>query len=169
MKPESYFAECALRYEECFFAGGDVDENALRDLLKRLVDLLGAGLKLTAQADVDFNVDADEICEERLALARRRASRIPIGMYWDALQPVDLNEDRLVVGDIQDDLIDILIGVARSSRLYSSGCRREAVWHWREDMQSHWAAHAVSAAKILTAHLCSRAQLIGAPLSSETE
>lgn len=82
---------------------------------------------------------------------------LPIGVYWQALQALDLDGDGgVAAGSLDDDLADIRRDLARGLALFEAGRVEEAVWQWRFDFWIHWGAHLVSAQRALHEHLARR-------------
>ncbi len=68
--------------------------------------------------------------------------------YWEVFDPYELGEP--VVGDLDDDLLDVYFDVQRGLTLWESPLPKAgAVWAWRFLFDSHWGDHAIDALRAL--------------------
>jgi hypothetical protein len=117
------------------------------DLATALADLHAAALRLPKVSPSQFLEDLPEPRFDALP-------KLPLGVYWQALQPLDLNGDGSVgAGSLDDDLSEIRADVARGLALFDAGRVEEAVWDWRFGFWAHWGAHLVAAQRALHEHL----------------
>ena len=76
--------------------------------------------------------------------------------YWEVFEPLVIDQPEPLSGSIADDLAGIWRDVKAGLIKFDSGkpgSRRNAVWHWRFSMESHWGHHAAGAIVALNA-LC---------------
>ena len=68
--------------------------------------------------------------------------------YWEIYDPITLEPDDPVAGNLADDLADIyrdLQDGLQSWQHWEAEKRRNALWQWRFGFESHWGAHAADA------------------------
>jgi hypothetical protein len=81
------------------------------------------------------------------ALRRARANLHAFDgwFYREVFDPDPLRDDKPVMGDVGDDLMDIWLDVRQGLIRFDRGQVREALWHWSYLHRIHWGRHAVGA------------------------
>jgi hypothetical protein len=110
---------------------------------KALAALYAAGLSLPAV----------EPGSAETAEYRPRDTPIPRDLgaqyYYEVVEPLDLTGAEDVVGDLDDDLLDIYKDVKEGLGAFDAGHVQSAGWHWRFTLEAHWGDHAVDALRVL--------------------
>ena len=126
----------------------EISESSVDVLISYLMKLYLFALKLP-----DMEPDSDE--SERSVIK----VSIPIQvndnfqtMYWEVFNP--LEEDEPVCGYLVDDLNDIINDIQRGIHEYESGRTGNAVFEWKNGLDSHWGNHAIDAIRALHAIRC---------------
>ncbi len=96
---------------------------------------------------------AADIPHEHWAAIHQRFGMLPLDYYGVCLDPADLTDLTLGLGDVADDLADIWRDMKGGLALYRKGNRAAAAWEWRNAFRTHWGQHATS---VLHALHCSR-------------
>jgi hypothetical protein len=60
----------------------------------------------------------------------------------------------VLVGDLEDDLRDIFLDLARGMAIHDRGDLDTALWYWKLSFEGHWGTHAVEALRVL--HMLAR-------------
>ena len=68
-----------------------------------------------------------------------------LDVYWIALAPHDMADDRHGAGSLVDDFSDIYHEIREGLALWDEGAEVDAVWQWRFSFLSHWGDHAANA------------------------
>ena len=72
--------------------------------------------------------------------------------YWEIYDPIKLEPDDPVAGNLADDLADIYRDLhegLQDWQHWESRRRQNALWQWRLSFQSHWGAHAADALRAI--------------------
>jgi hypothetical protein len=142
------FAAEAARFREWALDGTDSGELAVRNALIRIGTLYLAALELPPEWSEELAdaPDAQGISsDERWAIHRGIAARLPFGDYARMFDPFVLPPEEPVVGSIADDVADIYGDVAGGLIEYEAGRTAQAVWEWGFQLRSHWGRHATDA------------------------
>lgn len=108
-----------------------------------------ARLHAAALALPDVDCSCFEELPEPPAPALRRA-QANLGAfdgwyYREVFDPDPTLDDKPVIGDVGDDLMDIWLDVRQGLIRFDQGQVREALWHWSWLHRIHWGRHAVGA------------------------
>ena len=106
-----------------------------------VAELYAAALSLPGTEPTQHMASVPESLRAQV-LTRLRA--FPFQYYWEIFDPVALNPEEPVCGDITDDLGDIYLDLKEGLLLYALS-EQAAVWHWRTTFGFHWGRHAASA------------------------
>jgi hypothetical protein len=118
-----------------------------------------AALELPAVAEDDL---ADVTAAERTSDQQSDSvyecllARLPLRLYAEVFDPLPIPAEAPVLGDLADDVADILAEVDEGLRLFDSGRRANAVWVWIFGLRVHWGEHATSALRALHCYLAAR-------------
>ena len=142
----SRFASAADRYcswlESEPSTGGEEHYAATR----LVAELYAAALSLPDSEPVGG--DTPSLSQEQRQMILQRLKSFPFQYYWEIFDPVTLEPEEAVCGDITDDLSDIYTDVKEGLLAYAVS-EQSAVWHWRTTFGFHWGAHATSALRAL--------------------
>ena len=109
------------------------------DARARLLAVYVAALSLPI---VELPINA----REGVAPAAPRAVNVDaLDVYWLALAPHDMGDDRLRAGSLVDDFGDIYRDIRTGLALWDDGAEIDALWEWRFSFHSHWGDHAANA------------------------
>ncbi|WP_144056795.1 DUF5063 domain-containing protein [Rhodopirellula europaea] len=90
-----------------------------------------------------------------------RLKELPLQYYRVAFDPLAIDDETAVVGDVCDDLADIYGELWHGLQAYDAGSTIYAVNHWRDSFRFHWGLHATGAIAAIDAYL--RRQESGEP------
>ena len=143
------FAGIAHEYRAWALAGTDRGPDAARRALSLVTRLYLAALALPSR----WCGDRAEV-EPPPSPARREGypalvARLPFLQYGEVFDPRPVPPGEPVVGDLADDLVDILEEVDAGLRWLEAGHPDEAVWEWGFGLVHHWGEHATSAIRTL--------------------
>ena len=144
----AHFAAEAARFREWARDGSDTGEVAVRNASIRIGTLYLAALQLPHEWSDELAdaPDAEGISrEERSAIDRGIAARLPFTAYARVFDPFTLPPDQPVVGTISDDIADIYDDVVGGLVEYEAGRKAQAVWEWAFHLRAHWGRHATDA------------------------
>ncbi len=136
------FAQSATDY--CQWLEGPGDEATEDHFLatRLLAELYASALALP---DCEpGQVGAIRVPDQVLARVRERLQSFPFQYYWEIFNPVALEPEVPVCGDIVDDLLDVYRDVKEGLDIYQAS-EESAVWHWRATFGFHWGRHVASA------------------------
>jgi hypothetical protein len=85
-----------------------------------------------------------------------RLSDLPLQYYRVAFDPLALETESTVVGDVCDDLADIYGELWHGLQALDSGATIYAVRHWHDSYRYHWGLHATGALFAIDAYLRSQ-------------
>ena len=142
------FAAEAGRFRDWARDGTDSGELAVRNALTRILALYLAALELPPEwcDELADAPDAKGISdEERWAIDRSVAARLPFSDYARVFDPFVLPPEEPVIGPISDDIADIYRDVVSGLIEYEAGRGAQAVWEWGFQLRSHWGRHATDA------------------------
>lgn len=94
---------------------------------------------------------AERVSAQHRADLMPRLQALPFGFYNVFFTPSNL-EDKHVMGDLADDILDIYCDLKEGLALHDRGHEGLAAWTWRFSFHSHWAKHAADALHALQAH-----------------
>lgn len=136
----------------------DEPDRFRQETLSRLAELYAAAHNLPD----DVFEDAPDVPAEpvgRLDELMTNFAQMPFQLYWQALEPSNLDKDgNVACGDILDDLSDIYCDIGDGLWLYDQGYPKAAVWHWQL-LYTHWGNHVIGAMHAL--HLYERPEITG--------
>jgi hypothetical protein len=125
------FAAEAACFREWARDGGDTCEVAVRNASIRIATLYLAAMELPEEWSNELAdaPDAEGISrEERSAIERSIAVRLPFSAYARVFDPFTLPAEEPVVGTIGDDIADIYDDVVGGLLEYEAGRTAQAVW-----------------------------------------
>jgi hypothetical protein len=102
--------------------------------------------KVDLEGDSDIEVEIASI--DYRNIISLIGDKIPFQYYWHVFNPIDDNDTDPVCGDLTDDLSDIYKDLKNSLLLFDSGnikVKREAIWQFKFDFDSHWSNHCANA------------------------
>ena len=85
-----------------------------------------------------------------------RLSNLPLQYYRVAFDPLAIDNESAVVGDVCDDLADIYGELWHGLQAHDAGATIYAVNHWRDSYRSHWGLHATGAIAAIDAFIRSQ-------------
>ncbi len=94
--------------------------------------------------------------ESRAKLNRNVGQKLARDFYWDVFEPLETEPPEPVGGMISDDLSGIWSDVKEGLLEFDQAKQTstsDAIWHWRDSFETHWARHAVAGMAALNA-LC---------------
>ena len=112
--------------------------------IRRLSRLYTAALDLP---EVPFREapDIPSASEEKRQALEANLAPLPFQIYWEALEPANLEKDgNVACGDLFDDFLDIHADIGGGLWLYDQGHPEAAVCHWRV-LYFHWSEHIIGA------------------------
>lgn len=122
------------------------EPNELKTAIRLLANLYSKVLELpVGNPNSDFDPDKYRITDEEWHQCFKRFGSLPFNYYWVILNPADIKNESLGMGDLADDLADIYRDIKFGLVLYQDGHEAEAVWEWRNGFAIHWGGHAASA------------------------
>lgn len=151
------FHAAASAFRAWIYTGTDRGEAAVRMAMLHLSSLLRLATKLqptdVCSEGQEFPTRSD--CRmERARLCETLAARLPFQCYWAAIRPLAIYDSGEVgVGDILDDLLDILGDLEDGMELLEKGEVSDALMHWTLLFRVHWGTHATEALVALQAFL----------------
>jgi hypothetical protein len=152
MSPIEEFAAAAVRFENWLLDGRDIEAEAARHGLQRLVELYQRALDLPQEWSPELETssdDLDRVHHSQWQRAVHASRRLPFDSYREVFNPAgDVAEDA-VTRSLADDFADVYRDVASGLRMYQDGKVAAAVWEWSFAMRVHWGAHATSAIRAL--------------------
>ena len=83
--------------------------------------------------------------EEECQAVFRGFAGIPVSFYQSQHNPLDLEQSKIGVGDVHDDLADIWSDLSEGLAVFDAGDAEAAAFHWRLLYQVHWGRHATGA------------------------
>jgi len=93
-----------------------------------------------------------EVTHEEWKLIYKHFGALPFNYYTASFSPSDLGLEP-GTGNLADDLTDIYRDIKDGLSLYENGHEIEAVWHWKQNFNTHWARHAVGALHAMQCYL----------------
>ena len=152
------FLETAMRYCEAIETGVESTPRALFEELEILLpQLIADVLRLPIVRRPGPMPPDDDRPDRWRSLCQTLATFLgEHRRYWAVFDPASPQADDPMVGDLADDLADIYCDLRRGLDLWETAdpaLRREILWRWRFDYESHWGQHAVDALRTVYAHL----------------
>lgn len=139
------FAEAAAAYAAWCRAEPAAEARAdARDALAHLARLVQLALRLELPA-VDGDAEYAGTDEAEWRRVYERVGALPVGMYGECLDPLEVPPGETGLGDLADDLADIDRDLVRGLAAWRAGDHAAAEWEWRFHFQVHWGRHATAA------------------------
>jgi hypothetical protein len=117
-------------------------------VLLQLAELYCLGLQLPFPEPSEDEHDCRPTLEDTEPIYQGFSSLSP-GYYSEVADAHEVPTDKIVTGDLHDDLRDIYSDLKEGLLLYEAGNKNDAFWSWKNSFISHWSRHAASAIKIL--------------------
>ncbi len=109
---------------------------------------LARRLALLYAAACDLPLGSPGSSEPRRDIDVPTSFNLGIQLYSTTLDAADPSSGE-ACGDLDDDLHDIALDLARGLDIHEAGDTPTATWLWRFSFESHWGAHAVEALRVL--------------------
>lgn len=148
MDPVEQFAKEAAIFEQWARGAAGSGEEAVHEALIRLLQLYLVGLTLPSASSDRLSEDM-RVSDEEWRVVHASCARLPLDLYGEVFNPLDLPPLTPVVGSIADDIADIYRDVVTGLRAFRAGLKAEAAWHWRFHFQIHWGEHVTGAIRAL--------------------
>jgi hypothetical protein len=113
-----------------------------------IADLYAAGLRLYRPAQVTSEPSDADVVVPDFGLPSTWPG-LGASYYSETLEPLDVIDQSVGLGDLNDDILDIYKDVREGMVYFQHGCHQHATWHWWLMFHSHWGDHAVGAMRIL--------------------
>ncbi len=126
-------------------------EDDVKKAIFLLVALYSNALVLSKDGCGD-EIEAKEVTNEEWKVIYTRFGSLPFNYYSAPFSPAKLDEEQ-EIGDVADDLADIYRDIKNGLWLFENGNIIEAVWEWKQNFNTHWGRHAVSALNALHCYM----------------
>lgn len=143
------FSELARHFRAWVLTGSDTGPEAARQALLLVSRLYVAALLLPPRGCEEYVVLETAETPDWSNLYHALGARLPFRFYREVYNPHSIPPEEAIVGDLSDDLADILFDIDRGLKCYDAGYRADAIWAWGESLILHWGEHATSATRAL--------------------
>ena len=126
----------------CFIAEKEITVSDVPTLIELLMNLYIMAMNLP-ELEPETN-DSSSSDSDRLLIHFDK--QVPT-LYWEVFNPYVQEEP--VCGDLFDDLSDIALDVKNGMKEYEAGRIGNAVFEWKNGLNSHWGHHIVDALRAL--------------------
>jgi hypothetical protein len=150
MSAAEEFADVARRFTSWCRSSADPDAAVeARTCLGRLIDLYRAGLALPRNPPSGEDETGEDLEVPGRDPVTEHLRALPFQYYSEIYNPLPVDGEGPVVGDLHDDLWDIYVDIVEGLAIHDEGDPVEAVWSWQFSFAHHWGMHAVSAIRSL--------------------
>lgn len=149
--------EAFIENVRVFCGWAESEQHDIRFIRQTLLALL-QGVPNVAATGTD-SIDTNKILRrghDGWSADVERLSDLPLQYYRVPFDPLNLDEESTVVGDVCDDLADIYGDLWHGLQAFDAGATIYAVQHWQESYRYHWGQHASRALFAIDAYLRSR-------------
>ena len=123
----------------------------VKELNRHLAAIYAAALALEYVEPTSSELCDDPDSDVNLRTVPTRWASVfgPKDLYWELYDPLTEEPEEAVAGSPASELGEIAHDLAEGMACWDAGRQADAVWTWKEGLESHWGRHAVSLIRVL--------------------